>query len=277
MVCGPAPEASALACGASAISHPPAPPPGAPTTWWPWTAGCMPWGATMAAPASTPSRNTTRGPTSGCLRPACSRGAAAWGWRCWSCSTSRLRPRPRCPCRPPASDPGGTDRLARSLPHALSPTAGQRLPALNRASRLGSPPGTPCAVCPPVRVHSAVSVSVRAVDLCVCLFIQYLWVMSSAAAARSHDCSGSFCLWDQAASWCPAPSLGVDTQGMWVRASSNSADLGGPRGRCRAAGGGRGPSEQVQTPASTLHRPWPQGKTCCGRGGLRGGISWILH
>ncbi|XP_045437159.1 kelch-like protein 17 isoform X2 [Pipistrellus kuhlii] len=83
---------------------------GAPTTWWPWTAGCMPWGATTAAPASTPSRSTTRGPTSGCLRPACSRGAAAWAWPCWSCSTSRPHPRPHCPCRPPASDPRGTRR-----------------------------------------------------------------------------------------------------------------------------------------------------------------------
>lgn len=103
--CGPAPRGFCLGLWPIWISLPPVPPPGAPTTWWPWTAGCMPWGATMAAPASTPSRNTTRGPTSGCLRPACSRGAAAWAWRCWSCSTSRLHPRPRCPCRLPASDP----------------------------------------------------------------------------------------------------------------------------------------------------------------------------
>ncbi|XP_025862854.1 kelch-like protein 17 isoform X3 [Vulpes vulpes] len=83
----------------------PPPPPGVHTTWWPWTAGCMPWEATTAALASTPSRSTTQGPTSGWPRPACSRGAAAWAWPCSSCSTSHRPPRPRCPCRPPASDP----------------------------------------------------------------------------------------------------------------------------------------------------------------------------
>ncbi|XP_041626223.1 kelch-like protein 17 isoform X1 [Vulpes lagopus] len=83
----------------------PPPPPGVHTTWWRWTAGCMPWEATTAALASTPSRSTTQGPTSGWPRPACSRGAAAWAWPCSSCSTSHRPPRPRCPCRPPASDP----------------------------------------------------------------------------------------------------------------------------------------------------------------------------
>lgn len=138
-------------------------------------------------------------------------------------------------------------------PLALSPTGGLRLPALNRASGLDSPPGTPCTVCPHVRVRSAVFTSVCAVYLCVCLFIQYLLMMCSAAATSSYDCSGSFCVsGTKLPSGCPALSLGVDTQGMWVRANSDSADLGGPRDRCRAVGGGRGPSEQVQTPSLHL-------------------------
>lgn len=97
-------------------------------TWWPWTAGCMPWEAMTAAPASTPSRNTTRGPTSGWLLPACSRGAAASAWPCWSCSTSRRPLRPRCPCRPPASDPrrGLRRGPAPRPPICLKPRRGPR-------------------------------------------------------------------------------------------------------------------------------------------------------
>lgn len=121
-------------------------------TWWPWMDGCMLWGATTAARASTPSRSTTRGPTSGWLHPACSRGVAAWAWQCWSCSTSPHHPRPRCPCRPPASDPRRdcAEAWPCSLPHALSPRGAQRLPALDRVSGLGplAPTKTSCAVCP---------------------------------------------------------------------------------------------------------------------------------
>ena len=89
----------------------PAFPPGARMTWWPWMAGCTPWGVTTVAPASTPSRSTTRGPTSGWPHPACSPGAAVWVWRCWSCSISRRHPPRRCPCPPPASDPPTTRDL----------------------------------------------------------------------------------------------------------------------------------------------------------------------
>ncbi|XP_078186060.1 kelch-like protein 17 isoform X4 [Callithrix jacchus] len=98
--------------------------PGAHTTWWPWMDGCTQSGATMAAPASTPSRSTTRGPTSGWLPPACSPGAAAWASRCWSCSTFRHHPRPRSPCPPPASDPA-TARVPQPptcLKGAMAPT-----------------------------------------------------------------------------------------------------------------------------------------------------------
>ncbi|KAM7099971.1 kelch-like protein 17 isoform 2-T2 [Molossus nigricans] len=84
---------------------------------------------------------------------------------------------------------GGTaQRLGRSRPHALSPTGGPSasLPStVLRSWAPRRPPGTSCTVCPR-SVHSSVFVHVCAVDLLVRLFIQYLLMMSSAAATRLH-------------------------------------------------------------------------------------------
>lgn len=76
-------------------------------------------GATMAAPASTPLRNTTQGPINGWPPPVCSQGAAVWAWQCWSYSTSHHHPHLRCLCPLRASDLP-MDHI--EALHALSPT-----------------------------------------------------------------------------------------------------------------------------------------------------------
>lgn len=80
--------------------------PGALMTWWLWMAGYTQWEAMMAAPVSTPLKSTTHAAINGSQPPACSHGAAAWAWLCWSSWTSRHLPRPPSRFLPPAFDTG---------------------------------------------------------------------------------------------------------------------------------------------------------------------------